>query len=395
MYNLRTKSDFVDLGSFILGGTNVSQRMKDPTVNACARIISHALSGIPFYAYKNKKLYQPTVMNVSRTPNTYQTQSDLMGQIGYLLAIHQQCFLKVEVLGGRLVSIECLEQPNQISVSKTRSGLVYAGTDNFGNIVKSEQILHIKLSGNSITQAFDYLDSAKSSIELSLNSLENASKYYKSVGNPRAGGFITFQGKLNQETYTAFRKRFNENPDGDGALVVLDNGASFVPNTTNLQQSQFVESRVSSTREIASMMGVPLALLNMQDSNLKSQEEVIKNFFTMTIGPMLKVIEEKLNSKQTPQHEIRFDTTGFLRADAKTMADVAGSLLTKGIISINDAREMIGEEPLDNGDLHAIETNNLRFGRLEDLLNNSTSEQVVPDNTGDPSNESPTASEVK
>lgn len=395
MYNLRTKSDFVDLGSFILGGTNVTARMKEPTVIACARIISHALSGIPFYTYKNKKLYQPALMNISRTPNNYQTQSDLMGQIGFLLALHQQCFLKVETLSGRITSIECMEQPNQISVSKTRSGLVYSGTDNFGNIVKSDQILHIKLSGNSITQSFDFLDSAKSSIDLSLNSIDNASKYYKSVGNPRAGGFISFAGKLNPETYTAFRKRFNENPDGDGALVVLDNGATFVPNTTNLQQSQFVESRLSSTREIASMMGVPLALLNMQDSNLKSQEEVIKNFFTMTIGPMLKVIEEKLNSKQTSQHTIRFDTTGFLRADAKTMSDVAGSLLSKGIISINDAREMIGEEPVENGGLHAIETNNLRFGRLEDLLNNSTSEQVVPDNTGDPSNESPTAGKAE
>ncbi|MGL6606608.1 phage portal protein [Aeromonas hydrophila] len=362
-----------------------SDRMKEPTVLAAANMISSALANIPMYYTRNDKEYKPSLLDASQTPNPYQTMPELLSQIGTMLAVYRQCFLTYESVGVgrelRISRIECLDQPNQISIEKTPNGPIYRGVDNYGRKVGTN-ILHLKLNSRYLERSMDILEHGKSSVDFSLSSISNAKKYFERSGRDLPSGFVVYDQDLNVEEMADYSKAVNNVKEGDGSYVVFGGGAKIYNNTANLRDSQFIESRGNSTREIASMLGIPLPMLGVQDPTYKSFNEILRAFFTYSIGPILTLIETKLNSVSGGKVLMKFDHSSFLRADPQTMAAYARDTLTTGIISVNEARQTLGFDAIEGGDVFAIQTNNLTFGQFGDKpaqntpLNNSEQQTV-------------------
>ncbi|MGG5825935.1 phage portal protein [Aeromonas salmonicida] len=362
-----------------------SDRMKEPTVLAAANLISGALANIPMFYTRNDKEYKPTMMDASQTPNPYQTMPEFLSQVGTMLAIYRQCYLTYETVGvgrdQRISRIECLDQPTQISIEKTPNGPIFKGVDNYGRKV-SNNVLHLKLNSRYLDKSMDILDHGKSSVDFSLSSISNAKKYFERSGKDLPSGFVVFENDLNVEEMADYRKSVNSVTEGDGSYVVFGGGAKIYNNTGNLRDGQFIESRANSTREIAAMLGIPLPMLGVADATYKSFNEILRAFFTYSIGPILTLLETKLNSVSGGKVLMKFDHSSFLRADPQTMAAYARDTLTTGIISVNEARQTLGFDAIEGGDVFAIQTNNLTFGNFGDKpadpasLNNSDNQSV-------------------
>ncbi|CAJ1855282.1 hypothetical protein HLBENOHH_02467 [Aeromonas dhakensis] len=383
--NLKTKSALSFSDTFAGLNRDYSDRMKEPTVLAAANMISSALANIPMYYTRNDKEYKPTMLDASQNPNPYQTMPELLSQIGILLAVYRQCYLVYETVGvgreTRISRIECLDQPGQVSIEKTPNGPVYRGVDNYGRPVSSN-VLHLKLNSRYLDKTMDILDHGKSSIDFSMSCSNNAKKYFDRSGRDLPSGFVVYDHDLNVEEMADYSKAVNSVKEGDGSYVVFGGGAKIYNNTSTLRDSQFIESRGNSTREIAAMLGIPLPMLGIQDATYKSFNEILRAFFTYSIGPILTLIETKLNSVSGGKVKMKFDHSSFLRADPQTMAAYARDTLTTGIISVNEARQTLGFDQIDGGDVFAIQTNNLTFGKFGDKpaenpsLNNSDKQTV-------------------
>lgn len=368
MFNLKSKSYGEAFSSFVTGNTIQSDALKEPTVLTAISLIANAISCLPIYCYKSGKLDERSMQSqIVKKPNNYQTMPELLGQVGTHLALYRQSALIIKKTGNSVVSIECLDTPMQVSSIKVNGTIKYSGSDNFGRSVNSDEVYLISMPSMRTAERFDILKNAKSSIELSTQAIKSATDYYSK--GPRAGAFITVDTKLTDDQYSRMDKRMNDQSGSENAhkLMVLENGAKFQPNTTSLKDSEINASRSSSVREIASLMGIPLPLVGIPDPTYKSISEIRQAFHDQTIGPMLHIIESKINSAFPANTDLRFDTTGFLRSDPKTAAEVSQMLLTRGIISLNEARIRCDEEPIHGEELFVIDSNNLSFGTIEDF----------------------------
>jgi HK97 family phage portal protein len=108
---------------------------------------------------------------------------------------------------------------------------------------------------------------------------------------------------------------------------------------------QLVEARAHIASEIARLMNVPAYVVgadmqaNMTYSNaVDTRKDLVNN----TLRGYIAAIEDRLNMADitTSGSYIRFDLDDYLREDAKTRTEITTSLLTSGIIDVNEAREM-------------------------------------------------------
>lgn len=111
------------------------------------------------------------------------------------------------------------------------------------------------------------------------------------------------------------------------------------------KQMQLVEARSHIASEIARLMNVPAYVVgadqqaNMTYSNaVDTRKDLVNN----TLRGYIAAIEDRLNMADiTAQGSyVRFDLDDYLREDAKTRTEIVTTLLTNGIIDINEAREM-------------------------------------------------------
>lgn len=111
------------------------------------------------------------------------------------------------------------------------------------------------------------------------------------------------------------------------------------------KQMQLVEARSHISSEIARLMNVPAYVVgadqqaNMTYSNaVDTRKDLVNN----TLRGYIAAIEDRLNMADiTAQGSfVRFDLDDYLREDAKTRTEIVTTLLTNGIITIDEAREM-------------------------------------------------------
>ena len=107
------------------------------------------------------------------------------------------------------------------------------------------------------------------------------------------------------------------------------------------------ETRRATLEEIFHLHGVPLSVAGLRDAaNYATAEIDLARFRSQTVAPMIRLIEEALNSDLVVTYKadvrIRFNLTGLINIGA-----VLTSILPafdRGIVSPNEVRQMIGLE---------------------------------------------------
>ena len=129
------------------------------------------------------------------------------------------------------------------------------------------------------------------------------------------------------------------------STAYLNNNMEYQVVAFDSKQMQLVESRSHMASEIARLMNVPAYVVgadqqaNMTYSNaVDTRKDLVNN----TLRGYIAAIEDRLNMADITAagSYVRFDLDDYLREDAKTRTEITTTLLTNGIIDINEAREM-------------------------------------------------------
>jgi HK97 family phage portal protein len=123
-----------------------------------------------------------------------------------------------------------------------------------------------------------------------------------------------------------------------------------------------------STEEIARTYSIPPAMIGMEGNTAYSNyEQQVLQFFQGCILPWVRRIELEVERKLLRKKmQCRFNVDALLRADSASRAAFYSSLLSSGVLSINECRAKEGLSPVDGGDNLHIQMNQLPLSSMND-----------------------------
>lgn len=234
-----------------------------------------------------------------------------------------------------------------------------------GKFIKSSRILHIIDIPDSIgLKGLSRIEYAKETLEFAKNTSTYGNKVFKNSTTP--SGSFEIDGTLEDDAYKRLKKDITEkytDLEKAGTPLLLEGGLTFKPLAIKNSDAEWLASRRFNREEIASIFGVPVAMLNDNANTAYGNlEQKYLEFYSGSILPLTTIIEEQLRqSLFTPQQKreltVKFKYHAMLRVDAKTRAEYYQTRFNIGSITPNEIREFEDENGFDGGDEHFVQLN--------------------------------------
>lgn len=137
-----------------------------------------------------------------------------------------------------------------------------------------------------------------------------------------------------------------------GKPALLSDGAEWTPYGMTFEDAQFIEGHEFSVKDIARIYNLPASLLNGMDT--QPTEEESRRLLNFGMSPRLKRISAAVQHDEDifpPDSDLYAEhyTEEFVRADAKTEAEIRHFEIQDGSLLIDEARADKGRAPLPDG----------------------------------------------
>lgn len=180
----------------------------------------------------------------------------------------------------------------------------------------------------------------------------------------RIGNYVTRPATapaMSPDSRLKFQRQFNEAWTGSngtraGGVPFLDEGAELKQSRFNAKEEQWLESTQLSLRTVAGVYHVnPTMVGDTAGVSYANVKEFRKMLYGETLGPLLMMIEQRLNLALTsldgdPNLYIEFNTEARLRGDAEEQANVLRQGIGAPYMTINEGRARLNLPALDTGD---------------------------------------------
>jgi HK97 family phage portal protein len=186
-------------------------------------------------------------------------------------------------------------------------------------------------------------------------------------------GYFKSAKLVSDDQKSRYGKKWRQNfagSDKAGGTPFLDQGVEYVGLNHDAQKSQLVETRRFQVAEIARFFGVPLTLL-AENEAWTNLSELYLGFRQATLLPWASRFDSEATRKLFPQRqpwrEVEHDLTSLVVGTEafKRTAESLNVLVRGGIKSRNEARAILGENSVPDGDELVIDGN---VKTLEDVL---------------------------
>lgn len=200
--------------------------------------------------------------------------------------------------------------------------------------------------------------------------MDFGSKFFDNGG--MLGGILSTKEHLSADQLKQAADRWEQEYTGrENAhkIAILGGGFNYQPLSVPLEQIQFLESKRYTTEEIARIFQVPPDLIGMSGgSSYDNYEQKVLQFKQGCILPWVKRIELEMQRKffNGTNLRARFDVDSLLRGDSVSRAKYYHSLLSDGVLSINEVRRREGLESVDGGDNHHVQLNQIPLTAMDE-----------------------------
>ena len=136
---------------------------------------------------------------------------------------------------------------------------------------------------------------------------------------------------------------------GSGKLKFLPFDLKLEPISQTADDAALIDTRTFNVEDIARFFNIPVSLLTENNQNA---EAVMLQFLTQTLSPYIVMFEDELNRKLIHDDDFYFDfdERALIRVDMKSTAVYLKTLVDSAIISVNEARELLGLPLKEDGD---------------------------------------------
>lgn len=351
------------------------------TVFAAVDMISNSMAELPIVIKTNKdeinnkisshpiiKLFDTAQINKFLLIKQVYVDMLLYGN-GYIYIRRDQQLKPIELvyLNCKTITINYTEQTNK---------LVYLYTGNIKNIpskIYKEDILHFYKNSYDGIHGIGVLNYAARSIMLSNYTEEAAKDYFGSGCSVK--GILKFNEQVLDVNKDEIRQNWAQVHGGSNGsgLAVCDYNVDFIPISQDAAKSQMIESRLYNVTEIARFFGIsPVLLQDLSHSSYSTIEAAQLEYVTHTLLPYISLFEAEVNRKLGNNRIwIDLDETYLMTTDKQNLAGYLKTLKDAGIISINEARNKLGLNPVEGGDILMVNYTNIEDNTIAETNKNT------------------------
>lgn len=216
-------------------------------------------------------------------------------------------------------------------------------------------IIHLCINADDGINGKGIISYASRALSLSKYT-EKAVENFFASGCAVNGILSTDSPRLTEDQRNNIREAWIKSQTGDGSgMAVLEGGMKYSPVSANSQQAQMLETRQFNIQEIARFFGIsPVLLQDLTHSGYNTIEAMQQEFVIHTLLPYVTLIENECNRKLIKPSEqhiyIDIDETFIIKSDKQAEANYLSTLVSNGIITINEARAQMGFNNIEGGD---------------------------------------------
>lgn len=220
--------------------------------------------------------------------------------------------------------------------------------------VKPADIIHITRVTRDGVNGQSVMQFAKSSADLAKAAELSAQNFFESGMN--VTGILAAKTNMNQTQVEQLKARWQSGAArGKATIQVLPFGIDYQALGVSGKDAQLLESRAYNSLVISQFFGVPEQLINSAAKlTYNSLEQLNLLFYQHTLQPIITGIEAEMSRKFFPgdtELYVDMDESEFLfRTDKQSEATYISTLVNGGIITVNEAREMLGMSEVEDGD---------------------------------------------
>lgn len=195
-------------------------------------------------------------------------------------------------------------------------------------------------------------------------------------------GMMASDEELSDETFNRLKAEIDEKYSGGsnaGRPLLLDGGLKWQQLGLSPQNMSIIDTKLTSARDIALALGVPPLLLSIQgDSTYSNYKEARLAFYEETIIPLAQLFVDEFNdwnedALKGNRFELDLNKVPAMIDKRMTLWEMADKSTD---LTINERREIKGFDPIKDGDVVYISTNQIPLS-FDGEINESTEEQAA------------------
>lgn len=261
--------------------------------------------------------------------------------------------------------------------------LYYKCTNITKQRIEPKNIIHLKMFSRDAIHGISLVKSMWRSLQIGSFADETAKEFFNKGGSKM--GYLKSDKPVSPEQKEEAIQNWNRSYNGYGNKVpVLGNNFDFVQLNENAAEAQLLETRNFTVQEIARYFGISPELLgDLSGSSYSSIEASLIQFLTNTLKPWIVMLEQEFTKKLLRPSEIdlvvNIDERKLLMTDKNSMSNYLKTLVSSGILSINEARKELELAPIDGGDEHYLPYTDLAANKVGDENNSDEIENQDED----------------
>ena len=239
-------------------------------------------------------------------------------------------------------------------------------------VFNQEDILDFAMHRDDMWLGISLLKYADNTLKSAQHAEKTSDNFFQSGAG--LSGILKANQTLTNEQKQQIRESWSAafNSDKARGLAIIPQGLDFQAVSVNPEDAQMLESRKFNVLEIARYLNIsPVRLFDMTQVSYNSMESINLSYLSDTVQPYCEMICDELNLKLFKPSEvgkfvIDFDFSAALQTNRQQLAEYYRTLLTNGILSIDDIRGELGYPKLGNdaGKAHWVQ---ISYANAEDI----------------------------
>lgn len=270
-----------------------------------------------------------------------------------------------------VVSLELLN-PDYVQPMPQTDGTVKYLVAGMDKAVDAINMIHLFQHVDQEFNGISTIKFADMAIRASYDAEEHSDNFFKSgaglMGVLKAQSPLTADQK--KQIADSWEKSINHTRGG--GVAILPQGLDFQSISVSPEDSQLLETRQYNVVEIARFFNIsPVKLFDLSHVSYSTLEQTSLSYLQDTILPFTQLMEDEFNKKlfkpsQVGNIGVDFDFSVLIQTDKKSEAEYYRTLITNGVISINEARNKLGLTPVEGSeyDAHFLQ---LSYGTVKNI----------------------------
>ena len=346
---------------------NENSAMAISTVYACVYKIASTIAslGLEVYEREGENVVQANVhpvYNLVRTkPNEHQTAYEFWETIVASAVIYGMGYAIIERdergYATQLIPVHY----SDVDLRSVKNEKVYSVKD--VGIIRPENMLEI-----CNLQRMSPIRLHRENLGLAKSAQDFGAEYFGQSG--QMTGVLSSEQPLKKEQMDVIQGSWNSGAANAGTKL-MPFGFKYQRISISPDEAQFIETRKFQAEEICRIFSVPPSLVMIPSQTFNNTEQQNLMFARHTIVPWTQRVEQEIDRKLIPSFDrlviySKFKLSDLQRGDSAARANYYTQMLQNGVLSINEVRKEEELNPVEGGDVHLCQVNQISLDKIQD-----------------------------